>query len=212
MAGIEWLERVEQELARHDLKPLKLASTQKFRGLGGAKREAAERWIVPVGLGGRHTVQQYYAIPGSMIGLTGRDDLEDWSTNLYLRKEGHWADFEGLGVYNKELIKTKKGHAGLDIFDYNYDTYSTDPVFEKFRKAATGKDDVEGTPDALSAEAIDDATEVKAEKLESSWVSQAVRDGRRGVIKRGTLKRIEKLMKEYSVIFDVLRDDGQTFA
>ena len=54
--------------------------------------------------------------------------------------------------------------------------------------------------------------EVRQEKLESSWVSQAVREGRRGVLKKGTVKRIEKLMKEYSVIFDVLRDDGQTFA
>ena len=45
--------------------------------------------MIPIGIGGKHTVQQYYAIPDGMIGLTGRDDLEDWSTNLYLGKEGH---------------------------------------------------------------------------------------------------------------------------
>ena len=48
--------------------------------------------------------------------------------------------------------------------------------------------------------------------IRDSWVSQAVRDGRRGIFKKASLKRIERLMKEHSVIFDVLRDDGQTFA
>ena len=121
VAGIEWLERVAQELSRYDLASVRTLATQKFRGLGGAKREAAERWTLPIGIGGKHTVQQYYAIPGGMIGLTGRDDLEEWSTNLYLRKTGHRADFENLGVYGKELIKTNKGHVGPDIFDYDLD-------------------------------------------------------------------------------------------
>ena len=76
VAGIEWLDRAAQELSRYGLKPIKEKATQKFRGLGGAKREAVERWTHPIGIGGRHTVQQYYAIPGGMIGLTGRDDLE----------------------------------------------------------------------------------------------------------------------------------------
>ena len=86
VAGIEWLERVAQELSRYDLAPVRTPATQKFRGLGDAKREAAERWTIPIGIGGKHAIQQCYAIPGAMIGLTGRDDLEDWSTNLYLRK------------------------------------------------------------------------------------------------------------------------------
>ena len=91
VVGIEWLERVAQELSRYDLAPVRTPATQKFRGLGGAKREAEERWTIP----------QYYANPGAMIGLTGRDDLEDWSTNLYLRKEGHWADSRTLASLGK---------------------------------------------------------------------------------------------------------------
>ena len=133
VAGIEWLERAALELNRYGLKPIKDKATQKFRGLGSAKREAVERWTSPIGIGGKHTVQQYYAIPGGMIGLTGRDDLEEWSTNLYLRKTGHRADFENLGVYGKELIKTNKGHARLDIFDYDLDTIESDPTFMQFR-------------------------------------------------------------------------------
>ena len=94
-------------------------------------------------------MQQYFAIPGNMIGLTGRDDLESWHTNLYLRREGHWADFEGLNVYNKQLIKTEKGHAGLDIFDYNYETYSADPIFERFRITEIDEAGDGSTPDVM---------------------------------------------------------------
>ena len=39
VAGIEWLERVAQELSRYDLMPIRTEATQKFRGLGGARRE-----------------------------------------------------------------------------------------------------------------------------------------------------------------------------
>ena len=42
VAGKEWLERVEQELSRYDMKPLKVKASQQIRGLGNAKRESTQ--------------------------------------------------------------------------------------------------------------------------------------------------------------------------
>ena len=58
VVGIEWLERVAQELSRYDLAPVRTPATQKFRGLGGARRGATERWTLPIGIGGKHAIQQ----------------------------------------------------------------------------------------------------------------------------------------------------------
>ena len=69
-----------------------------FQGLGGSRRVAKRRWILPIGIGGRHTTQAYYEIEGDMIGLTSREDLERWKANLYMRKTSSTVDFEGLGL------------------------------------------------------------------------------------------------------------------
>ena len=68
-----------------------------------------------------------------MIGLTGRDDVEGRQTNLsYLRRKGHWAD-EDPCAFGKELIKTPRGRAGLDIFDCDLQDCALDPRFQKFK-------------------------------------------------------------------------------
>eukprot|EP00959_Pyramimonas_sp_CCMP1952_P346736 7262553-Pyramimonas_sp.AAC.1 len=46
-----WLDRVEAELAKHGLKPVKVEARQKFKGLGGSRRESKQKWIIPVGIG-----------------------------------------------------------------------------------------------------------------------------------------------------------------
>eukprot|EP00959_Pyramimonas_sp_CCMP1952_P338339 7085561-Pyramimonas_sp.AAC.1 len=68
-----------------------------------------------------------------MIGLASKKNLADWKTNLYLREDGQWADFQELGVYDKELVKLPGGRAGIDIFDYDLEPYEAEPPFEKFR-------------------------------------------------------------------------------
>eukprot|EP00959_Pyramimonas_sp_CCMP1952_P210648 4408219-Pyramimonas_sp.AAC.1 len=83
VAGRGWLDRVETELAKYGLKPIKVDATQRFKGLGGAKREAKQKWIIPIGIGRVHAIQEYFEIPGDMVGLTSRKNLADWKTNLY---------------------------------------------------------------------------------------------------------------------------------
>eukprot|EP00959_Pyramimonas_sp_CCMP1952_P300433 6283885-Pyramimonas_sp.AAC.1 len=45
-----------------------------------------------------------------------------------------------------------------------------------------------------------------------SWIAEALKNGSNSIFKKGTLKRIDKLMKEYSVISDVLRDSQKIFS
>ncbi|CAK0852939.1 unnamed protein product [Prorocentrum cordatum] len=179
VAGRGWLDRVDAELAKYGLKPIKLEAHQKFNGLGRTRRESKQKWIIPVGIGKKHVLQ-----------------------------DGHWADFQELGVHGKELVKLPGGHAGFDLFDYDLESYQSEPLFERFRV-----EEMQPEPDAfLVAEALrefEPGFQVKDHA--DSWVAEALKNGSKGIFKKGTLKRIDKLMKEYSVILDVLRDSQETF-
>ncbi|CAK0873736.1 unnamed protein product [Prorocentrum cordatum] len=109
-----------------------------------------QKWIIPVGIGKKHVLQEYFEIPGDMVGLTSRKDLAEWKTNLYMR------ELEPDAFLVAETLQ------------------ECEPGFE-----------VKGHAD--------------------SWVVEALKNGSKGIFKKGTLKRIDKLMKKYSVIFDVLR-------
>ncbi len=185
-----------------------MEASQKFKGLGGARREAKQKWIIPVGIGKAHLLQEYFEIPGDMAGLTSRKDLAEWKTNLYMHDDGQWADFQELGVHDKELVKFPGGHSGLDIFDFDLESYESEPMFDRFRVASTGPE-----PEAfLLAETLQDHKEDFNVKTDAdTWVADALKNGTRGIYKKNTIKRIDKLVKEYSVIFDVLRDDRETF-
>ncbi|CAK0806425.1 unnamed protein product, partial [Prorocentrum cordatum] len=188
VAGRGWLDRVEAELAKYGLKPIKMEAHLKFKGLGGTRRESMQKWIIPVGIGKKHALQEYFEIPGDM--------------------DGHWADFQELGVHGKELVKLPGGHAGLDLFDYDFESCESEPLFEKFRV-----DEMQLEPEAfLVAETLQEfelAFQVKDHA--DTWVAEALKNGSKGIFKKGTLKRTDKLMKEYSVVFDVLRDNQETF-
>ena len=119
IAGREWLENIAEKLKHYHLQPIREDTYQSFTGLGGAKRESHREWILPKGISGKHTTQTYYEIPGSMIGLTSREDLERWGCNLYLRSHELHADFETLNIYGKSLLRLPNGHAVLDILDYD---------------------------------------------------------------------------------------------
>ena len=84
---------------------------QKFKGLGGASRESTRKWRIPTGISGHHVVQEFYEIPGDMMGLTSRDDLESWGANLFFRKNATTMDLVNVGVYGKVLSKTSNRHA-----------------------------------------------------------------------------------------------------
>ncbi|CAK0808101.1 unnamed protein product [Prorocentrum cordatum] len=192
VAGRGWLDKIAAELEKHGLRPIIVEASQKFKGLGGARREAKQKWIIPIGIGKKHVLQEYFEIPGDMIGLTSKKNLADWKTNVYLREDGQWADFQELGVYDKELVKLPSGHAGIDIFDYDLESYEAEPLFEKFR---------------INVEKVEPEVCLVAETLQVSKPDFRVQ----GIFKKGTLKQIDKLMKEYAVIFDVLRDNNETF-
>ncbi|CAK0844868.1 unnamed protein product [Prorocentrum cordatum] len=208
VAGRGWLETIAAELEKHGLRHIIVEASQKFKGLGGARREAKRKWIIPIGIGTTHVLQEYIEIPGDMIGLTRKKNLADWKTNLYLREDGQWVDFQELGVHDKELAKLPGGHAGIDIFDYDLESYEAEPLLEKSR---------------INVENVEQEAFLVAETLQESkpdftvkddadwWVQEAMKNGSKGIFKKGTLKRIDKIMKEYAVIFDVLRDNNETF-
>ncbi|CAK0798713.1 unnamed protein product [Prorocentrum cordatum] len=208
VAGRGWLDKIAVELEKYGLRRIIVEASQKFKGLGGARREAKQKWIIPIGIGKKHVLQEYFEIPGDMIGLTSKKNLADWKTNLYLREDGQWADFQDLGVYDRELVKLPGGRAGIDIFDYDLESYEAEPLFEKFR---------------INVEKVEPEAFLVAETLQVSkpdfrvkddadrWVQDATKNGNKGIFKKGTLKRIDKLMKEYAVIFDVLRDNNEMF-
>ena len=208
VAGRGWLDKIAKELAKYGLKPIIVEASQKFKGLGGARRESKQKWIIPIGIGRKHLLQEYFEIPGDMIGLTSKKNLAEWKTNLYMREEGQWADFQELDVYDKELLKLPGGHAGIDIFDYDLESYEAEPLFEKFRINAVSYE-----PEVfLVAETLQEfKPDFKVKEDAGLWVAEALRNGNKGIFKKNTLKRIDELMKEYQVIFDVLRDNQETF-
>ena len=136
IAGREWLENIAEKLKHYHLQPIREDTYQSFTGLGGAKRESHRKWILPIGISCKHTTQAYYEIPGSMIGLTSREDLERWGCNLNLRSHEIHAEFETFNIYGKSLLRLPYGHAVLDIMDYDEKYVLDDPIFKPF---VTGK-------------------------------------------------------------------------
>ncbi|CAK0858741.1 unnamed protein product, partial [Prorocentrum cordatum] len=207
LAGRGWLDRVEAELTKHCLKPGKVEARQKFRGLGGARRESKQKWVILLGIGKKHTLLEYFEIPGDMVGLTSRGDLAEWKTNLYLREDGRWADFQELGVHGKEL-KLPGGHVGLDLFDSDLESHESEPLFERFRAG-----EMQLEPGAFlvaeTPQEYEPGFQVKGRA--DSRVAEAPKNGSNGIFKKGALKRIDKWMKNYSIIFDVLRNNQETF-
>ncbi|CAK0849447.1 unnamed protein product, partial [Prorocentrum cordatum] len=132
----------------------------------------------------------FFEILGDMVGLTSRKDFAELGANLYMRENGHWADFQGLGVHGKELVKLPGGRAGLDLFDYDRESHESEPFFERFR---VGEMQLE-----LGASA-------------PARVAELLKNGSKGIFNKGTLERTDKLMKGHPVIFDVLRDNLKTF-
>ncbi|CAK0825490.1 unnamed protein product [Prorocentrum cordatum] len=171
---------------------------------------AKKKWIMPIGIGKVHVIQEYFEIPGDMIGLTSKKNLADWKTNLYLREDGQWADFEELGLYDMELMKLPGGHAGIDILDFDLESHEADPLFEQFRIRTESVQHSE--PEVfLVAETLQSGPDFKHQDDADRWVQEAIKNGNKGIFKKNTLKRIDRLMKEYAVIFDVLRDNNETF-
>ncbi|CAK0877498.1 unnamed protein product, partial [Prorocentrum cordatum] len=132
-------------------------------------------------------VKEYFEIPGDMVGLTSRKDLAEWRANLYMREDGHWADFQELGVRGKDLVKL--------------------PVGATLRVVRV--DEMQLEPDAfLVAETLQEyELGFQVKEHADSWVAETLKNGSKDIFKKGTLKRIDKLMKEYSVIFDALWDN-----
>ncbi|CAK0904441.1 unnamed protein product [Prorocentrum cordatum] len=194
VAGRGWLDKIAAELEKYGLRPIIVEASQKFKGLGGARREAKQKWIIPIGIGKKHVLQEYFEIPGDMVGLTSKKNLADWKTNLCLRDDGQWADFQELGVHDKELMKLPGGHA--------------EPLFEKFRINVEKVElEVFLVAGALQVSKPDFRVQDDADR----GVQDATKNGNKGIFKKFTLKRIDKLMKEYAVIFDALRDNNETF-
>ncbi|CAK0847195.1 unnamed protein product [Prorocentrum cordatum] len=183
------------ELAMHGLKPIKMegrSARQKFKGLGGSRPESRQKWIIPAGIRKKHALQKYYEIPGDTVGLTSRKDLAEWKASLYMREGGHWADFQELAVHGKELVKLPGGHAGLDLFDCDLESHESEPLFERFR---VGEAQLE--PEAFL---VAGALQVfvpgfQAKDRADSRVAEALKNGGKGIFRKGTLKRIDKLMK-----------------
>ncbi|CAK0831810.1 unnamed protein product, partial [Prorocentrum cordatum] len=202
VAGRGWLGKIATELEKYGLRPIIVEASQKFKG-------AKQKWIgIPIGIGKRHVLQEYFEIPGDMIGLTRKKNLADWKTNLYLCEDGQWADFQVLGVYDKELVKLPGGHAGIDIFDCDLESYEEEPLFEKFRTNVE-KVEPEVFPVAETLQVSKPDFRVKGDS--DRWAQDATRNGNKGIWNMGTPKRFDKLMKEYAVIFDLLRDSNETF-
>ena len=211
IAGREWLENIAEKLKHHHLQPIREDTYQSFTGLGGAKRESHRKWILPIGISGKHTTQAYYEIPGSMIGLTSREDLERWGCNLYLRSHEVHADFETLNIYGKSLLRLPIGHAVLDIMDYDEKHVLDDPIFQPF---VTGK---KGFSALLAFEAVIPKDTFLSDRLarnndeETTWVQEAIRSGTKGTYSKKVTTELDRLARTYRTMFDVIRDDGSTF-
>ncbi|CAK0825150.1 unnamed protein product [Prorocentrum cordatum] len=195
VAGRGWLDRVKADIAKYGLKPIKMEARQKLTGLGGARRESKQKWTIPVGIGKKHVLQEYFEITGDMVGLTSRKDMAEWKTNLYMREDGHWSDFQELGVHGTELVKLPGGRAGLDLFDHDLKSCESEPLFERIRV-----DEMQPEPDALPVAETLQEYELGFQVKDHAdwWVAEALKNGSKGVFKKGTLKRIDKLMKTQS--------------
>ncbi|CAK0849524.1 unnamed protein product [Prorocentrum cordatum] len=199
---------LEAELAKYGLRPIKVEARQQFKGLDGAQRESKQKWIIPVGTGKKHVLQEYFEIPGDKVGQTSRKDLAEWKANLYVREDGRWADFQELGVHAGELVKLPGGHDELDLFGPDFESHEPEPLFERFRV-----DEMQLEPGAfLVAETLQEYEPgFQVKECADSRVAEALKTGSKGIFKKSTLERIDMSMKEYSVIFDVLRYNGEAF-
>ena len=85
-----------------------------------------------MGIFGNNRVAEFHAVPGDMIGLWGRKDMEELETNLYLRKGSARADFETLGIYDQELERLPNKHAAIDFLKFDVHSLG-DESYKEFR-------------------------------------------------------------------------------
>jgi hypothetical protein len=203
VAGQKWLEQYAAKVKPFGLVPTRKQSQATFNGLGGVQKKALEVWRLPVGLYGHNLVMEYHAVPGDMIGLWGRKDMENLKTNLYVRKDAAQADFEALNLFGVELEKLPNKHSAIDLMQFDLSNLDGD-MFAEFRVDPGAAPQEEAQLISMVSDVVS-MHQVEREDL----VPDAVAAGRVGALPKRVGQSWEKVGKAYEQIAMVLKDEEQ---
>ena len=210
VAGVEWLQSLEAQLSERGLRPIIETVRQKFTGLGGHEQTAERRWRMPVGLFGSPAEVHFFEIPGHMHGLFGREDMARLETNLYVRDDKTWCDFEALDLFSKELPCFSNGHAAVDLLNFAQGALQDGDAYQEFRLDVVPTFLAVETPvEARSAVFLSEFAEVLDR---DEWIATAVAEDRTWTLPSRVTKQMERMRTRHQVLFTVLEDNRQTFA
>ena len=210
VAGLDWLKRVEGSVQRRGLFVRKVVTKEVFHGLGGAVRQATERWEIPCGIYQRPAVISFAAIPGSMPGLVSKAELEAlgfvWDAS---RKK---CDFKTLDVSEVSLPENDAGCMMLDITNYGPDTTKAE-LFIEFRENISYVVEKVTHDNEYTEPKITEA-EQRRDLLQQAYTAagDALRDGDAGralpkPVRRQIVETVSELQSAYASFYD----HGKTF-
>ena len=116
MHGKDWADQMEQGLLANGLSSAKRSKDQTFRGIGG-KIQSKHVRIFPVGICGVHGEVHSAETPGNTPMLISRPFTEELGAVINLGKQT--VSFTTLGIYDKPLLKTSRGHLALNLLDFD---------------------------------------------------------------------------------------------
>ena len=116
MHGKDWADQMEQGLLANGLSSAKRSKDQMFRGIGG-KIQSKHVRIFPVGIYGVHGEVHSAETPGNTPMLISRPFMEELGAVINLGNQT--VSFTTLGIYDKPLLKTSRGHLALNLLDFD---------------------------------------------------------------------------------------------
>ena len=163
----------------------------------------------------RHLWQTHLSfdeVPGKQIGLLARKDMIRLKTNIYMREEGVWLDFESLNLYSKLAppVGARNKLGTLDLLQFDANAIWHDPCLEGYRVEEVS------IPAYLAVEVPVEARVATfladlSKDCQDAWIEQAVIDKRTCTLPSRVSKAIERLRHQHRILFEVLEDNRNTF-
>lgn len=135
---------------------------------------------------GSPIVVEFFVVPGRMVGLWRRSDMERLQANLYLRDGKSWADFDKLGIYGSRLDMRPNGHTAVNLFGFEEERPTDSEELTEFR---LGQDQATEPSELKAMKNLDGfigecLTDVQQEQ--DAWVARAVASGKTGPMPRAS--------------------------
>ena len=206
VAGLDWLEGIEKVLDKFGLRPIKEPCHEVFHGLGGVKRTASVRWIVPVCVFNVHTVLKVAQLDaGTMFCLLSKDFMKELGYNWYSRTNTH--DFEAIQVFGVKLDETPNGLHLLDLMGFEQGQVISDAKLNRFR-VQTAESGLQCGNAALLGQLEVEASRIRTELCSSH--SGPLDPSRCSTLPGPVRKQVAKTVVEVRAALMAMQDGGRT--